>query len=133
MAARFYDRRISALVAALTAGTLKAQLIDLGAYTPDTSAAGDQFLSAIPGAARIGAPVTLGSKTVTGRVFDAAFPRFTFPTGTTIEAVVIYEDTGVEATSPLVMIDDAASGLPIGSDKSYADLTSHATNKLFRL
>ncbi|MBY0236651.1 MAG: hypothetical protein K2W93_16850 [Burkholderiaceae bacterium] len=133
MIARFYDRRIAALVAALTAGVLKAQLIDLGQYTPDTSATGDQYLNAIPPAARIGAPVTLGGKSQVGRVFDATFPRFTFPAGTTIEAVVIYEDTGSEATSPLIMIDDAASGLPIGADKTYADLTSHATYKLFRL
>lgn len=99
----------------LAAGTVRAQLIDTAAYT---YSALNQHLDEVPAGARIGAPMTLVGKSLTDGVFDAADPPLpTVATHPTVEAIVIYVDTGVEATSPLaVFIDTAASGLPIAAN-----------------
>ena len=109
----------------LATGTVKVQLVDTGAYTfSDTH----QFLSSIPAAARIGTPVTLGSKTVASGVFDAADSTFTsVPAGTgtaaNVEAMVIYRDTGDATTSDLVAYIDAATGLPFTPDGGNQNVT----------
>ena len=91
--------------------TVKVLLVDTGAYTPQTAV--HQYLSDISGSARIAGPVTLTSKTTTGGAADAADVTFTSVTGPSIEAIVIYIDTGTESTSPLVAFIDTATGLPI--------------------
>ena len=48
-----------------------------------------------------------------GGAADAADCTFTSVTGSSIEAIVIYKDTGTEATSPLIAYIDTATGLPI--------------------
>jgi hypothetical protein len=56
----------------------------------------------------------LGSKTFTNGVFDAADVTFTAVTGASIEALIIWIDTGSNATSPLVAyIDTSVTGLPV--------------------
>jgi hypothetical protein len=74
--------------------TIKAQLVDLGAYTLSIDV--DEFISDIPSGAKIGSPVTLSSgKSFTLGVADAADASFTGLTSApTIEALVIYKDTG---------------------------------------
>ena len=91
--------------------TLKVLLVDTGAYTPQTSV--HQYLSDIPTSARIAGPVTLTAKATTGGAADAADVTFTAVSGTSIEAIVIYADTGTESTSPLIAYIDTATGLPI--------------------
>ena len=57
---------------------------------------------------------TLASKTVTDGVFDAA--DITFPAvtaGATCEAVVLWKDTGVAGTSPLLAYIDTITGFPL--------------------
>ena len=98
--------------------TVKVILVDTGAYTPQTSV--HQYLSDISTAARIAGPVTLTAKTTTGGAADGADVTFTSVSGPSIEAIVIYVDTGTEATSPLIAYIDTATGLPItpnGGDK----------------
>ena len=98
--------------------TVKVILVDTGAYTPQTSV--HQYLSDISTAARIAGPVTLTAKTTTGGAADGADVTFTSVSGPSIEAIVIYVDTGTEATSPLLAMIDTATGLPItpnGGDK----------------
>ena len=91
--------------------TVKVILIDPGAYTPQTSI--HQYLADIPVSARIAGPVTLTAKATTGGAADAADVTFTSVSGTSIEAIIIYIDTGTEATSPLIAYIDTATGLPI--------------------
>ena len=91
--------------------TIKVLLVDTGAYTPQTSV--HQYLADIPVSSRIAGPVTLTSKATTGGAADAADCTFTSVTGASIEAIVIYKDTGTEATSPLIAYIDTATGLPI--------------------
>jgi hypothetical protein len=88
--------------------TIKVALVDTGTYT--YSAAHD-FLDDLSGV--VGTAQTLGSVTTTGGVLDAANPTFTAVSGATVEAVVIYKDTGSAGTSPLLVYIDSATGLPV--------------------
>jgi hypothetical protein len=94
----------------VSAGTVKVALIDTGTYTYSSA---HQFYSSASAAA-VGTPQTLGSKTFTNGVFDAADVTFTAVTGASIEALIIWIDTGSNATSPLVAyIDTSVTGLPV--------------------
>jgi hypothetical protein len=94
----------------LSAGTVKVALIDTGTYSYNST---NQFWSSAS-AASVGTPQTLGSKTFTNGVFDAADVTFTTVTGVTVEALILYIDTGTASTSPLVAyIDAGVSGLPL--------------------
>ena len=91
--------------------TIKVILVSTSAYTPQTAV--HQYLADIPVSARIAGPVTLTAKATTGGAADAADCTFTSVSGATINAIVIYRDTGTEATSPLIAYIDTATGLPI--------------------
>ncbi len=91
--------------------TIKVILVSTSAYTPQTAV--HQYLADIPVSARIAGPVTLTAKATTGGAADAADCTFTSVSGATINAIVIYKDTGTEATSPLIAYIDTATGLPI--------------------
>ena len=91
--------------------TVKVILVSTSAYTPQTAV--HQYLADIPLSARIAGPVTLTAKATTGGAADAADCTFTSVSGATINAIVIYKDTGTEATSPLIAYIDTATGLPI--------------------
>ena len=112
--------------------TVKVILVDTGAYTPQTSI--HQYLADIPISARIAGPVTLTSKATTGGAADAADCTFTSVSGTSIEAIVIYIDTGTEATSPLIAYIDTATGLPITPNGGDIIVTwDNGTNKIFKV
>lgn len=91
-------------------GTVKAVLVDTGTYT---YSAAHEFYSSITGAA--GTPQTIGSKTFTNGLFDGADVTFSaVPAGPSLEAIVIFIDTGSAATSRLVAyIDTGVTGLPV--------------------
>jgi hypothetical protein len=104
----------------LSAGTVKVALVDTGTYTYN---AADQFYSAVSSAA-VGTPQTIGSKTFTNGVFDGADVTFTAVTGSSVEALVLYVDTGNTATSPLVAyIDTGVTGLPISPNGGDISIT----------
>ncbi len=116
------------------ADTIKAILIDTAAYT--VNLATHDFLDDVPGGARIGSAVTLASKTKTGGVADANDISFTgLVAAPTIEALVIYKDTGSEATSRLIAYIDSGGGLPIASaGASQVDVTwDNGPDKIFKL
>lgn len=112
--------------------TIKVYLIDTGAYTPQTSV--HQYLSDIPTSARIAGPVTLVSKTTTGGAADAADVTFTSVSGASIEAILLFSDTGTESTSPLIAWIDTATGLPITPNGGDIIVTwDNGTNKIFKV
>lgn len=112
--------------------TIKVILVDTGAYTPQTAV--HEFLSDIPTSARIAGPVTLTAKTTTGGAADAADCTFTSVAGPSIEAIVIYVDTGTESTSPLIAYIDTATGLPITPNGGDIIVTwDNGTNKIFKV
>lgn len=112
--------------------TIKVILVDTGSYTPNT--ASHQYLSDVSGSARIAGPVTLTSKATTGGAADAADCTFTAVSGASIEAIVIYTDTGTESTSPLIAYIDTATGLPITPNGGDIIVTwDNGTNKIFKV
>lgn len=112
--------------------TIKCILVDTGAYTPQTGV--HQYLADISASARIAGPVTLTSKSTSGGAADAADVTFTSVSGASIEAIVIYADTGSEATSPLIAYIDTATGLPITPNGGDIIVTwDNGTNKIFKV
>jgi hypothetical protein len=84
----------------LDTNTLKAVLIDTGAYTVNLST--HDNLDDVAGGSRIATSSALGGITVTDGVFDANDVTFTAVTGASVEAIIIYKDTGTESTSRLI-------------------------------
>ena len=112
--------------------TVKVLLVDAGAYTPNVST--HHFLADIQVSSRIAGPVTLTSKTTTGGAADAADVTFTSVSGASIEMIVIYKDTGTEATSPLIAMIDTATGLPITPNGGDIIVTwDNGVNKIFKV
>ena len=104
--------------------TIKIALIDSGTYTYNSA---DEFWSSASSAI-VGTAETLASKTITSGVFDAADVTFTSVSGVSVEALIIYKDTGSAATSPLIMyIDVAASGLPVTPNGNNIDVQFNAS------
>jgi hypothetical protein len=83
----------------------------------------------------IGTPQTLTSPTVTAGVFDAADVTFAAVTaGSTCEGVVIYKDTGVAGTSPLIAYIDTITGFPLATNGGDITVQWDAgTYKIFSL
>jgi hypothetical protein len=111
---------------------IKCCLVNGTDYTVNLGS--DEFLSDIPGAAIIATSGNLASKTSTGGVADAADINFTAVSGDQIDAIVIYKDTGSDATSPLLLYCDSGVGLPftpIGSDILLG--WENGSTKIFKL
>lgn len=112
--------------------TVKTLMVDTAAYTPNLSV--HEFLSDVPSSSRITTPVTLTSKASTGGAADAGDVTFTSVSGPSIEAIIIYKDTGTEATSPLIAYIDTATGLPITPNGGDIIITwDNGPNKVFKL
>lgn len=100
----------------LTGVTVKAMFVD---HADDTPAVTDDFIDDILSAARVPAIAScpaLASKTngsVGVGVFDAADTTFTGLTGDQSESLILFEDSGSEATSDLCARWDTATGLPL--------------------
>ena len=97
----------------MSSNTIKIALIDTGTYTYSST---HEFYSSASSAA-VGTPQTLASKTFTNGVFDAADATFSALTGNSVEALIVYKDTGNTATSPLIAyLDTSVTNLPITPD-----------------
>ncbi len=108
----------------LSAGTVKVALVDTGVYTYNSA---DQFYTSVSSAV-VGTPQTIGSKTFTNGVFDGGDVTFTAVTGASVEALVLYVDTGTAGTSPLVAyIDTSVTGLPVTPNGGDISITWNAS------
>lgn len=134
MANALYDKgREKFLTGALSysGDTIKVALVDTALYT--VNLATDEFFSTISSAV-VGTPQTLSSKTTTSGIADAADVTYTAVTGATCEAVVIYKDTGVAGTSPLIAYIDTATNLPVTPNGGNITVQwDNGTNKIFKL
>jgi hypothetical protein len=113
--------------------TIKVALVSTASYSANFTT--HQYLSDIPGAARIGTPVALNNRATDGGAADGDDCTFTSVSGAQVGAIIIYKDTGVEGTSPLLAYIDTATGLPItpnGGDIAPRSLTA-ANNGAFRV
>ncbi len=112
--------------------TVKVILVSTSAYTAKVGV--HQYLSDVASSARIAGPVTLTSKATTGGAADAADCTFVSVSGNSIGAIIIYVDTGVESTSPLIAYIDTATGLPITPNGGDIIVTwDNGTNKIFKV
>lgn len=112
--------------------TIKVLLVSTSAYTVNPST--HKFLSDISGSARIAGPITLTGKTTAGGAADANDATFAAVSGGAIGAIVIYVDTGSEATSPLLAFLDTATGLPITPNGGDIIITwDNGTNKIYKV
>lgn len=103
--------------------TVKVALVTAG-YTYSSA---DQYYSSVS-ASVVGTPQTLGSKTFTDGVFDAADVTFTAVSGSQVVSLVIYIDTGNSATSPLVaFIDTGVTNLPVTPNGGDIAITFNAS------
>lgn len=114
MANGIYGKYKEALLDGLTNidvndGTVKVALVDTGTYSVNLNT--HDFFDDVSGV--VGTPQTIGTTTVALGLFDGDNVTFTAVSGATVEALVIYIDTGSAATSRLVAYIDTATGLPV--------------------
>lgn len=115
----------------LDADTIKAMFVDHADDTP--AAATDDAIDDIASAARVPAIAscpTLGSKTigtVAAGVFDAADSTFTALSGDQVESLILFKDTGTEATSLLIAFFDTATGLPLTPNGADVTVVYHSS------
>lgn len=112
MANALYPKFKQALLTAgldVEADNIKVCLVDTGTYTYN---AAHDFLDDVSGI--VATSGNLASKTITDGVFDAADITITGVTGATVEAIIIYKDSGSAATSNLIAyLDTGVTGLPL--------------------
>lgn len=121
--------------------TIKLHLIDTGApYTVNLATHQYMNTNTVAAAAKIGAAQTLGTKTVTAGVFDAADSLFPTISGASIEALIGWKDgggggTGVSSTTdPLIWYVDTATGLPVTPNGGDINVVyDSGTNRIFKL
>lgn len=110
--------------------TIKVALVTVG-YTANMAT--DQFLTAV-GANTVGTAQQITSASVTNGVFNGANPTFTAVSGSQVTQLVIYKDTTVASTSPLIARFDTATGLPVTPNGGNITISwDTGANKIFAL
>lgn len=114
--------------------TIKAILVDTAHYTVNLST--HDNLDDIGSTARVGTAETLTLTDPSAGACDASNDlAFTsLSAAPTVEAIVLYKDTGVESTSTLIAYIDTAAGLPTSASQTTINVAwDNGTNKIFRL
>jgi hypothetical protein len=114
----------------MLANTITVALVDTAYYSYANT---HQYRSEVSNTAVLSTS-TLANKTIANGVFDADDAVFTSVSGSNAEALIFFQDTGVQSTSRLIAYVDTATGLPItpnGSDISV--IFSSGTSRIFSL
>lgn len=90
---------------------IKCLLVDGADYTPTQNT--DEFHDDVASGGIVSTSANLGTKTSTLGTADAADVTLTSVTGDQCEYIIIYRDSGVSATSPLIAKIDDYTGLPV--------------------
>lgn len=93
---------------------VKVILIDSADYTVNTA---HDFYDDVTAISRVGTATALASRTINSPspgVFDAADTSLLTVTGDPSEAIIMFKDTGVESTSPLICYIDGFQVTPNG-------------------
>ena len=115
-----------------TNDNIKCVLIDTALYT--VNLATDDFRVDIPIGAEVAVSANLTTKTVAAGVADADDVTFSSVTGATVEAIVIFQDTGIRSSSPVIAYIDTATGLPV--TPNGGDITvqwDNGVDRIFKL
>ncbi len=95
----------------LSSVDVKVVLVDTDDYT---FSAAHNDLADVAAGSRVATSGNLASKTITNGAFDADDITFSAVSGDQSEALIVYYDSTVEATSILIAyIDTVSSGLPV--------------------
>lgn len=137
MANAIFDKgREKFLLGSIAYGSDNIKMVLVRSYTPNTST--HEFLSDVTGGGGGTIVATSGnfaSKTTTAGVADAADITYSaVSAGAACNHLVIYKDTGSAATSPLIAVEDTATGLPV--TPNGGDITvvfDSGSNKIFKL
>jgi hypothetical protein len=132
MANTFYPKGAEKMLTAAinySSDTIKVGIVS-DAYTYSTA---HEFLS--DAGTLVGTAQTLGTKSITGGVFDAADPAFgAIAPGSTAKAAILYKDTGNPATSPLLAYIDQLTGFPFATNGGAVTIPwSNGAGKIFSL
>lgn len=108
--------------------TIKAVLVS-SAYTYSVT---HEFLSSL---SVVGTAQTLATKTTNDGIFDAGDVGFpALASGSTVKALVLYKDTGVDSTSPLLAYIDSITGFPMATSGGDVVIPwSNGASKIFSL
>jgi len=98
--------------------TFKVALVDTGVYTYSAAHDYHDDLSGV-----IATSDALTALTNTSGQCDAANVNFTSVSGESIEALVIFKETGVSSTSRLIAYIDTGTGLPFSPNSGEVDIT----------
>jgi hypothetical protein len=110
---------------AMDTDDIRVILVDAADYT---YSAAHEFLSSVPGGARVGVSPALASKTFTNGLFDAADTTMTGVSGDQSENLIAYQHTGSDATARLILFWDTSIGnSPITPNGGNIDITWHAS------
>ncbi len=106
--------------------------VDEGTDTPVPAT--DDFLDDIAGGARVAVSTTLQNPTGVGGTADADDITISSVSGATVESLVIYQHTGTDGTSDLVVYIDTATGLPFTPNGGNLNITfDSGSNRIFTL
>lgn len=137
MASAMYRLGVSHIMGTATQVNLLTDTIKVALVTTTyTFAQAHEFYSSVSANA-VGTPATLGTKTLntpTDGTFDAAdgAPMFTAVAGgSTIGSLVVYKDTGVAATSPVIAFIDVTDLATNGGDINVT--WDAGADRIFRL
>lgn len=134
MANAMYDKGVEKIMKGeidLDADTIKVALVDTGTYTFSQT---HEFYSSVS-AGVVGTPQAIANKTVGSagaKTFDGDNVTFSAVSGATVEAFVVYKDTGNPATSPLIAYFDTATGLPVTPNGGDINMAFNASG-IFKL
>ncbi|MFL5861089.1 MAG: hypothetical protein ACJ780_09950 [Solirubrobacteraceae bacterium] len=116
---------------AVSTATIKALLVTSG-YTPNLAT--HRNVSDVTSGNIVARSGALASKTYTAGVFNAANVTLTAVTGSAVNYIVIYADSGTDSTSRLIALIDTATGLPVTPNGGDITITwDTGTNKIFKL
>lgn len=114
------------------ANNIKCILVDTADYTVSIDV--HDFLDDVPVVARVATSANFAGKTSALGVADANDVVFTAVSGDQSEALVIFQDTGIETTSRLIAYIDTATGLPITPNGGNITVSwDNGANKIFKL
>jgi hypothetical protein len=136
MASALYDKAREEYLAGnydFDGDDVRAIIVNIsGTGTLYTFSAAHVFMTSINAASRIGTPVSLASKTVTGGVADAADTTLVAVSGDSCEAIVLFnEGGGTDATRELIAYIDGISVTPNGGNITI--VWDNGANKIFKL
>lgn len=115
MASQLYPKGAAHMIGQATQVNFVSDTIKVLFYAGSYSSS-HEFVSDLTGGSIIARSGALSGKTVALGVFDANDITITAVSGSAFTHVILYKDSGADASSPLVAIFDVSSFTPNGSD-----------------